>query len=608
MERHEVWDQDKPRHKEEFRPLQQAGDVSSLHLVGEDPVRDAWYTAFFIENHLDPYSYPEHVALPEQVQFMVSTEENERYYPCSDKMFKAIMDRMRPPFLEERYDEILAKILQLIDEQIENTYEKTFLKALTKTKFIHETRDGVMIPSRIEKRLYGLFLDRTQIEDPYLCEKARRNQLAFTALSSEAFRKAFDRIDHDLFTLAPESLEEVKSRVDRVKIRRLFALSAERTLWQSDGPVELSEADYGRISSRAFTGEGLRHLDRLLLPSFPIKILWLANESGEIVADLAIVNYLARLGHKVIVAFKDGPLFTKVDFYDAQEDESLQEYLDGALFIEEKGLGKNELVTLLKSDKNIMAISDGTREILNLLLVTTTFARIFREVDLVVSRGQEQRRRLFRTHFHFTQDILNIATEPDGSVSVLFKPRHPAVIKFSHRDLEKKARNIIFQMEQAKKQDMTVMFYSGIIGSIPGKIEIAKKVMETFIRFLRDQSANTFIINPSEHYEPGMDADDLMYMWEIVQRSGFIDIWRFQSYDDIVKAFGIMETKVPPEWVGKDATFSTGCTKEMKIALDVQRDYPEMQIIGPAREKFIRRSEYGVGKMYDRRLDMVCSR
>jgi hypothetical protein len=67
-----------------------------------------------------------------------------------------------------------------------------------------------------------------------------------------------------------------------------------------------------------------------------------------------------------------------------------------------------------------------------------------------------------------------------------------------------------------------------------------------------------------------------------------------------------MKTKVPPEWVGKDATFSTGCTKEMKIALDVQKEHPEMQVIGPSREKFLRREEYGIGKMYDRRLKDIC--
>jgi hypothetical protein len=40
----------------------------------------------------------------------------------------------------------------------------------------------------------------------------------------------------------------------------------------------------------------------------------------------------------------------------------------------------------------------------------------------------------------------------------------------------------------------------------------------------------------------------------------------------------------------------------MRIALDVQKNHPEMQIIGPSREKFMRRDEYGIGKMYDQRL------
>ena len=180
------------------------------------------------------------------------------------------------------------------------------------------------------------------------------------------------------------------------------------------------------------------------------------------------------------------------------------------------------------------------------------------------------------------------------------------MIKFSHEDLENKAQTIIDQMRKAKSQGMTVIFYSGIIGSIPGKIEMAKKIMSVSVNHLTEQSALTFIINPSEYYERGMDADDLMYMWEIVQRSGQIDIWRFQTYDDIVTAFQIMQKKIPPEWVGKDATYSTGCTKEMSIAVDVQLKHPEMQIIGPAKERFMRRKDYGVGKMYDRRLGDRC--
>jgi len=321
--------------------------------------------------------------------------------------------------------------------------------------------------------------------------------------------------------------------------------------------------------------------------------------------DLAIIKYLTKLGHKVIIAFKEGPLFTKVDFYDVQGDETLKRELEGSLLIADENLSKNELVQTLKSHYSIIVISDGTRENLNLLLASTTFARMFKEVDGIISRGHDQKRRLFNTHFQFTQDIFNISASETGSVDIAYKQKHPAVIKFSHEDLERKSKTIIEQMTAAKKKGMTVVFYSGIIGSIPGKLKTAKQIMAIFVEHLKQQSALTYIINPSDYFEPGMDADDLMYMWEIVQRSGLIDIWRFQTYEDIAQSFGLLKSKVPPEWVGKDATFSTGCTKEMKIALEVQKKHPEMQIIGPSKEKFMRRREYGIGKMYDQRFSEV---
>jgi len=582
---------------------------------GQDPIRDAWYTTFFIENHLDYYAYPDSVAPPEQVRFMVYTEENERYYPCSDRMFGTIMRLEKSRFLHEKYEEVLHRILGLIDQQIEDKLDKTFLKSLIKTKCQHETRDGLMIPSRLEKRLLKIYIDRTQIEDPYLCQKAQQNTRAFQVFNSEAFQKALNHVDDAVLLSSPVSLNEIKKRVDYLKLRRLFTLSVKSALWETDDISQYTVEDYQRLFSSPLTGDGVEPLWQFLrvhreegASGVPLskKILWLADEAGEVIVDLAIIRYLAQLGHKIIVAFKEGPLFTKVDFYNAQEDEMLCKELEGALLIKEKGLGKNELVNILKSDKNIMAISDGTRENLNLLLASTTFARVFKEVDGVICKGADQRRRFFDTHFRFTQDIYSIAEDENGSASICYKARHHAVIKFSHKDLEKKAQAIISQMEAAKQKGMTVIFYSGIIGSIPGKITMAKKIMSTHTQYLKDQSASTFIINPSEHYEPGMDADDLMYMWEIVQRSGLIDIWRFQTYDDIVKAFQIMNTKVPPEWVGKDATFSTGCTKEMNIALEVQKEHREMQIIGPSQEKFLRREEYGIGKMYDRRLSKIC--
>ena len=127
--------------------------------LGENPERDAWYTAFFIENHLDHFSHPEHAAAPEQVRFMVYTEEDERYYPCSDQMFAAIINRNASHRLQEHYHSVLEKMLALIQNQIEDKLERSYLESLIRIKHHHETRDEIMIPSRLEKRLMTIFFE-----------------------------------------------------------------------------------------------------------------------------------------------------------------------------------------------------------------------------------------------------------------------------------------------------------------------------------------------------------------------------------------------------------------------------------------------------------------
>ena len=119
---------------------------------------------------------------------------------------------------------------------------------------------------------------------------------------------------------------------------------------------------------------------------------------------------------------------------------------------------------------------------------------------------------------------------------------------------------------------------------------------------MRKQRPTAFIINPATHFVEGMDADDLMYMWEQVQRSGLITIWYFQTSEDIEEGFRLLDEPTPECWIGKDATYSTGCTKEMGIALDMQKQNREMQILGPDPSSFFRRSEYGVGKYFDASL------
>lgn len=575
-----------------------------------DPEKAALLTAFYIENHLDPFAYPGQVASTEQIRFMVYLEEDQRYYPCSDRMFDAIVSRNRSDLIQEEYGRVLDRVLSLINDKIEDPKERRYLETLVRIKYRHETRDEMMIPSRLEKRLTQIFINRTQIEDPNIFEKSNRNRQAAQVLDSAGFQQALNHWDVVDPQSQPRTLAEVKILADQLELKRLLTLTGEAAIWTSEAPLHYKKEDYLNIFQRHITGNGVEDFFGMLgtkcrdgiCHTTAKRLLWLADEAGELIVDLRIISYLTEMGHKIIIAVKDRPMYTSVDFADAQQDREITERLGNAHFIKNPAMSKNELVKILRSDNNVIVISDGTREKINLLLASTTFARAFKEVDAIISRGHDQRRRFFDVRFQFTQDIYSIAAEQDGSVSICYKPRHPAVIKFSHADLERKAKAIISQMKTNKSDGMTVIFYSGIIGSIPGKIRMAKKIMSVFVQHLKSQSAMTFIINPSEYYEPGMDADDLMYMWEIVQTSGMIDIWRFQTYEDIVDAFQIMGSKVPPEWVGKDATFSTGCTKEMKIAMDVQKRNPEMQIIGPSKEKFMRRDEYGVGKMYDQRL------
>lgn len=578
-----------------------------------DPETAAWRTTFYLENHLDHFAFPAQVGSPEQIRFMVYLDEYQRYYPCSDRTYNEIMSRKRSAYIQKMYISVLEQIFELIDSQIEEEKEKKYLQELVRLKYEHETRDQLVLPTRLEKRLIHIFLNRTQIVDPWADEKKERNRRAESVLSSGPFTEALNHWDIQEFQRPPTNLAEIKRVTRELEFRRLLSLTGEKSIWEKDGWSTKSPEDFLRIFARPTTGNGLDSLIRFLgidaidpaSSKTNRRILWLVNEAGELVVDLHLIRYLAQLGHKIVIGFLEGPRFTQAHFYDADQDEVIAKHLEGSYFIHDKQLRKNDLVKVLRQDNDILVLSDGTHEALNLLLVSTTFARIFKEVDAVITRGYRQRRRFFETRFQFTQDIYSIMTDENGCVSVEFRSHHPALNKFTHADLEKKAKAIIDQMIAAKKAGMTVVFYSGIIGSIPGKIRIAKKIMTVFIQSLKKQLDKTFIINPSEYYEPGMDADDLMYMWEIVQTSGNIDIWRFQTYDDIAMAFHLMDKKIPPEWVGKDATFSTGCTKEMRIAERVQQQYPEMQIIGPAREKFMRRDEYGVGKMFDQRLKPV---
>ena len=332
-----------------------------------------------------------------------------------------------------------------------------------------------------------------------------------------------------------------------------------------------------------------------------LKILYLPGSSGGIIFDLRLIRVLIRLGHKVILALKEGYCLDSTVIWDVEHDKALQDALGEALFVENSRMSKNELLRVQR-ESPLLVISDGTRERLNLWRTSVTFARSWKEADLIIAKDFPHHRRLIKNSHLFTRDILCLYRDRDGLDQVRFKEKSSRVTKITESQIVAQSDAIIAQMRTARGMGRQVMFYSAIIGSIPGQTKVALGVVNTFVSHLRSRHANLLIINPAEHFVEGMDGDDLMYMWERVQRSGFIDVWRFQTVADIETSFELTGEAVPAEWHGKDSTFSTGCTKEMNIALEMQQKHPEMQIIGPDPKRFFRRMEYGVGKYFDARI------
>ncbi|MEW6264045.1 MAG: ARMT1-like domain-containing protein [Thermodesulfobacteriota bacterium] len=581
----------------------------------KDARQEAWRQSFLDENHLNYRTSPDLIASPAQMRFMVYLEPEQPFYPCSQRVYEEIMARVKSPILGEMYSEGWGRIAHLVRSKIEDQGRADFLLDLLNIKYQHETANYNVIPSRVEKRLFKLFLDTTQIEDPLRDEKAARNRRAAEITTGPDFLEAVNRVVPPGPGCPPAEagLEASRRWIDAAKLKRLFQASVQPDIGTRDPAA--SPSDWDEVFGRPVAGDGWAVLENFLLTPenrlmghwVPRRILYLSDRAGEIVFDLAVINFLVRLGHTVILAVKHAAFYDLVHFGDVVNDPTLKFLTGQAELITHRRLTKNQLAALLRNDQRFKIISDGTMEKLNLAMTSVTFARCFKEVDGIIAKGAEQRMRLFETMFEYTQDVYSLAPEKDGSLGVLFRSRSAKVVRFSTSDLEARAAEIIARMRQSREQGMTVMFYSGIVGSIPGETDTAIQVMTVFVEDLKKQQAGTFIINPSSYFSPGMDADDLMYMWEIVQRSGLIDIWRFQTYQDIEKSFTLLGRKAPPQWVGKDATFSTGCTKEMAIATDVQKKYPEMQIIGPDPERFMRRGEYGIGLLHDARLSEIYS-
>ena len=575
-------------------------DETTRYLPGKDPDRDAWMTNFYTENHLAYETFPDKVASPEQLNFIVHMDGEHFYYPCSDELFAAIVEKRASTLLTSAYADIWNRINELVTQAVEDAYKRQYLLSLLSIKYQHEISSQVLLPTRLEKRLLGIFTTISEINRPLAMFREQENKRAARFLASSAFQEAFTSRDGLEFN-EKSTLDDIDLQVHLLKLQRLLLLSTVESIWQGQSVKE----DLRPLMNTAINSEGWEWFEkRLRTMIFSQKrsyLLWIAGRSGEFVFDLAIIRLLMKLGIKVILAVKQDFYYREISFGDVLEDPVLGTALAGATLISDSAITKNRLLGLLHEDNRLIVISDGTGEQFNPLRTSITFARAFKEADLVISRcpGSTQ---CIGNRFLFTRDLVSVVRKENGVIKVYLKKHHPGAIRFSESDLRAKAQRLIHMAKKEKQQGRKIMFYSAIVGSIPGQLALAKKILNVFVQHLRSTLDDVVIINPGEQFEEGMDADDIMYMWEIFQRSGVIDIWRFQTVADVEKAFRLMGQKVPPEWTGKDSTYSTGCTKEMEIALDIQKKYPEMQLIGPSWEKFQRRREYGVGKLYDRAL------
>ncbi|GAB6177805.1 hypothetical protein JCM16814_26960 [Desulfobaculum senezii] len=568
---------------------------------GQSARLDAWLLHFLTENDLEYSIHPHKNASGEQLRFMVHLDEGQVFLPCSDKLVPHLLSSRMNDELGRRYNAKWCALVDLVRGYVPDRYIRKRILHLCRHKFRQIQASPIIIPSRMMKRFITIFMTQSGIMDPYRGRKARYNRQALEAIESP-------EIDR-LLNICPEErmvcrrLRDLRFELDMLELERLIILSTVSGIWTD---VYYQAALERMTSSDLASPAAMQCLEQVFRngKQAPKKILYLPGTSGGIIFDLLIIRALMRQGHRIVLAVKEGFHFESVSFWDWEHDPSLARALEGAHYLQDSEISKNALLAEQRMHP-LVVISDGTREDLNLYRTSVTFARAWKEADLIMATGNQHYRRLIDTSTTFTRDILCWGRDEEGTFKINLKRRPESIITFSEKDLQAKADEIIAEMRVAHAEGKSVMFYSAIIGSLPGQVTTAIKVVDTFVRHLRERLENTYIINPAEHFEEGMDADDLMYMWEKVQRSGMLDVWRFQTVSDIERSFELMGMRVPPIWAGKDSTFSTGCTKEMRIALDMQRKNPEMQIIGPAAERFFRRSEYGVGKFSDAVLDNV---
>lgn len=571
--------------------------VCDIRLNTGDSEQDAELYNFLLENNILHSFNPGLIASHEQLSFMVALRADQIYVPCSDKLFFELMRPDFSPVVRSEYGRAWCKAMRLLDSFSMNKDQRRLLRSYCRKRMRKVLLFHDLLPSRLIKRLTSVILNSgLNVSSAWAARKEELIAKQRALLDWPEMRRLLDEMPVSVTT---ESLAGTRRAMASTEFARLACLAANTKAWcgQRPSPGQIRQAFASAEAAMAPVWEKLTGKHR-----GHCTILLLCGARGGVLFDLMLAHFFIERGHKVVYAVKDDFYFYAPTMSDMFEIPYIHEMVQMAHLCQDRALSKNELLHRLR-EYRLIIMGDGTRERLNLLRVSVSFARAWKEADIVLAHGWRMRETLLGTSHEFTRDILCWDTDSDGSnFEVTLKPHAASVTKFSETDLQGHADKIIARMLRAHQEGRPVIFYSCIIGSIPGQTGTALRLATAIVQDIQQRMPNAFIINPAGYFVEGMDGDDLMYMWERVQRSGYINIWYFQTTEDIERGFELLGEPMPEIWTGKDATYSTGCTKEMHIAMEVQQCNREMQILGPDPAFFFRRGEYGVGKYFDATL------
>ena len=373
--------------------------VADIRL-GQSPALDAWLDHFLTENNLSYLLNPTLVGTPEQLRFMVALDEDQVYMPCSDGMFKMLLSDEFPVQLRDSYQRVWDFVASLAEQSPADSYVREKVLAFLGHRFRLAKDEHILIPARLLKRLLSVILSEYSNPDPYSDIRREANAQAGDYLVEAGVRNALNYLAPDL--AADKGLSDLRWTLDKTEILRLLKMSTWRRIWEGNPPdATLLAADFAKPCPQA--GE----LRRLLGPDAGSrkKILYLPDTCGGVIFDLAIIRSLIRQGHQVIMAFKEGFNFHVPTLWDFEDDACLMSAAEDAFFLHDEAAAKNDLLRVLREHR-LVVISDGTREQLNLCRVNVTFARAWKECDIVLAKGKRNAEVLLGSSHLFTRDII----------------------------------------------------------------------------------------------------------------------------------------------------------------------------------------------------------